>query len=162
MTVLIPRHVERMIQREAERSADGKETGGILLGFEDPEGDHHWVTQAGDPGPNAVRSAVRFVRDLDHARALAAAAYEVDSSLWIGDWHTHPGGPALLSPTDLNSYRKVLASSDMTSFLAILLLPRGGWREPEFHAWKVEPADVKKIPIENLLNRRVIRTQATR
>ncbi len=152
MTVFVPRHVEQMIRREAARSADGTETGGVLLGFEDPDGVHHWVTQAGGPGPNAVRSAVRFVRDLDHARALAAAAYEVDGSLWIGDWHTHPGGPAMLSSIDLNSYRNVLASSDMDSFLAILLLPgTEGWTEPWVAGWKVTPEEVRSVELVDLL-----------
>jgi len=153
VTVLVPRHVERMIRREAARSEDGKETGGILLGFEDPDGVNYWVTQAGGPGPNAVRSPVRFVRDLGHAKTLAAKAYEVDGSLWIGDWHTHPGGPPRLSSTDLNSYRKVLATSDMHSFLAILLLPGvEGWRRPLVTGWQITPREVRSVQLLDLLS----------
>lgn len=140
-----------MIRSEATRSEDGKETGGILLGFEDPDGDQHWVTQAGDPGPNAIRSPIRFVQDLSHAEALAATAYEVDGSLWIGNWHTHPGGPPALSSTDLNSYRKVLATSDMGSFLAILLLPgRKGWKQPLIRGWQVTLSEVRPVQLVDL------------
>lgn len=153
MTVLLPRHVERMIRREATRSADGNETGGILLGFEDSDEDKYWVTQAGGPGPKAVRSPVRFVRDLEHSKALAAAAYEIDGSLWIGDWHTHPGGPPTLSSKDLNSYRTVLANSDMDTFLAILLLPgTEGWTQPLATGWRVTSREVRPAQLVDLLN----------
>src|SRR4051812_24966041 len=79
------------ISAEAAASRDGRETGGILLGHD--EGTQLYVTVAGDPGVGAVRSADRFLRDLEHARLLADAAYQRDGSVWIGEWHTHPTGP---------------------------------------------------------------------
>jgi integrative and conjugative element protein (TIGR02256 family) len=152
MKVLIPAHAHRMMLREARRSADGKETGGILLGFEAWEDRRCWVTQIGDPGPKAERSATRFCRDLEHAERLAEAAYAIDGSQWIGDWHTHPGGPPRLSPTDLKSYREVLAESDLEAFLAVLLLPgRDGWISPAMHAWEVTGQAVKAAGIVDLL-----------
>jgi integrative and conjugative element protein (TIGR02256 family) len=141
-----------MMLQEARRSADGKETGGILLGFEHWRDQRCWVTQVGDPGPKAERSATRFCRDLDHAERLAEAAYAVDGSQWIGDWHTHPGGPPRLSAIDLKSYRKVLAESDLSAFLAILLLPGAhGWNGLGVHGWCVTPRAVRPVRIVDLL-----------
>lgn len=152
MKVLIPAHAHRMMLREARRSTDGKETGGILLGFEAWEDRRCWVTQIGDPGPQAERSATRFCRDLKHAERLAESAYAIDGSQWIGDWHTHPGGPPRLSATDLKSYREVLAESDLEAFLAILLLPGvRGWNGPEMCGWQVTSREVKPTRIIDLL-----------
>lgn len=147
MRILLPAHVKRRILREAAASSDGKETGGILLGFGGPGGPC-WVTEAAGPGPRAIRSATRFVRDLDHSEAAAEAAFALDGSLWLGDWHTHPGGPAALSAVDLHSYRRVLAASDMGRFLAILVLPgRSGWREPALHGFTVGATQVESVEI---------------
>lgn len=152
MKVLIPSHAHRLMLQEARRSADGKETGGILLGFERWQDRRCWVTQVGDPGPNAERSATRFCRDLEHAERLAEAAYAIDGSQWIGDWHTHPGGPPRLSTTDLKSYREVMAESDLNAFLAILLLPgHRGWNRPGVYGWYVTPRRVRPIRIVDLL-----------
>jgi integrative and conjugative element protein (TIGR02256 family) len=153
MKVLMPAHARRMMMQEARRSTDGKETGGILLGFEAWNDRRCWVTQVGDPGPQAERSATRFCRDLEHAERLAEAAYAIDGSQWIGDWHTHPGGPPRLSSTDLRSYREALADSDLEAFLAILLLPGdGGWNEPGAYGWRVTPRAVAPVPIIDLLS----------
>ena len=147
MSILLPAHVRRRILLEAAASSDGKETGGILLGF-DGRGGHCWVTGAAGPGSRAIRSATRFVRDLDHSEAAAEAAFALDGSLWLGDWHTHPGGPPALSSVDLRSYRRVLAASDMGRFLAILALPgRSGWKEPALHGFTVRATQVENVEI---------------
>lgn len=143
----LPGHVRRAIEGEARCSVDGRETGGILLGFGGDERGY-WVTQAGGPGPAAVRSATRFVRDLAHSEVLAEAAYHLDGSQWIGDWHTHLGGPARLSDIDLGSYRRVLDNSDLDLFLAILALPSAtGWRCPRLSCWAVSAERVDPVAL---------------
>jgi integrative and conjugative element protein (TIGR02256 family) len=140
------------IREEAGRSEDGNETGGILLGFEEIRSGSFWVTQAGGPGPKAERSPTFFCRDLDHAERLAEHAFSIDGSQWIGDWHTHPGGPCTLSYVDLRSYREVLGHSDLEVFLAILLLPgSAGWLDPRAAAFLVSASDVERVSIIDLL-----------
>jgi integrative and conjugative element protein (TIGR02256 family) len=139
------------ICEEASRSEDGNETGGILLGFEESRASGFWVTEAGGPGPMAERSPTFFCRDLDHAERLAEHAFSIDSSEWIGDWHTHPGGPTALSHVDLRSYREVLANGDLEVFLAILLLPgSAGWSNPRARAFAVSASEVEHVPIVDL------------
>jgi integrative and conjugative element protein (TIGR02256 family) len=143
------------IRKEARRSEDGSETGGILLGFEDSHAGCYWVTEAGQPGPQAERSPIYFCRDLDHAESLAERAFSIDGSQWIGDWHTHPDGPSCLSHIDLQSYRKVLANSDLKAFLAILVLPGpAGWNDSRVGAFRVSASNVECIPIRDLLGAR--------
>ena len=95
------------VSRYAAAAEDGRETGGILLG-------HHRdrprpvldAVHAGDAGPRAVRQPDAFRRDVRHAQELADLAYRTDGSIWIGEWHTHPGGSPRPSRRDLTSYRR--------------------------------------------------------
>lgn len=138
------------ISVEARQSADGNETGGILLGYD--TGDRLHVVTAGGPGPAAQRSPHRFLRDLEHARALADQAYDHDGSVWIGEWHTHPTGPARPSPLDLKTYTAHVANAELgfERFLACIVLPcpDHDWAHVQLAAWVVtrtvaETADVE-------------------
>ena len=127
----------RTIEQEARRSADGRETGGILLGH-DASDDHPLrVTVAGEPGPGAKRSAFRFLRDLDHSRRLADEAYERDGSVWVGEWHTHPKGPSRPSRRDLHTYRQLLSEVELgfERFAAIIVTIDGDRYQSELHGW---------------------------
>lgn len=108
------------IAREALRSFDGLETGGILLG--DDATDGIVVRHAGGPGPNATRGERTFMRDLDHARRLADSAWSEDRSQWIGEWHTHPTGGLSPSEVDLHSYMRHLHDPELEfdKFIAII------------------------------------------
>jgi integrative and conjugative element protein (TIGR02256 family) len=139
-----------VISTEATASADGLETGGILLGHDDGSTMH--VTVAGDPGPDAVREKRRFLRDLAHAQTLADDAYERDASVWIGEWHTHPDGPPEPSDVDLTTYAKHLADGRLgfDRFLSVIVLPcpEHGWEHVSAVAWVVagnivELADIR-------------------
>jgi integrative and conjugative element protein (TIGR02256 family) len=139
------------IRRLARASQDGRETGGILLGFDATDSTPLTVTAAGDPGPRAQRSATRFRRDLRHAQVLADAAWALDGSLWVGDWHTHPAGHPAPSRTDLAGYRQVLREGDLRVFLAVILSPgrERGWEEPERRGWLVRLGGVEEIDLAN-------------
>jgi len=95
-----------VIAAEARASADGRETGGILLGADD--GERVDVRHAGGPGPDADRSTTGFRRDLIHAQQLAIDAWATDGSVWVGEWHTHPCSPVRPSDTDLATYYRFL------------------------------------------------------
>ena len=145
MIVVLGDEASATITREAPASADGRETGGILLGHD--LGGRLFVTVAGEPGPNAVRRTDGFVRDLDHARGLGDAAYEHDGSVWIGEWHTHPGGPTTPSPTDMSTYARLLADPDLTFERVLSLIvtpcPVHGWKETRVTGWVVDRAGAR-------------------
>lgn len=111
------------IEQLARDSRDGRETGGILLGHENPA--RIEITTAGAPGPEAVRTPSRFCRDLAYSQELARRAYATDRAVWVGEWHTHPGGPAHPSAVDLRTYQAILADPElfMTVFIAIIVGP---------------------------------------
>lgn len=122
-SVTISANAARTISDESKASADGRETGGILLGHDTPG--ELYVRKAGGPGPSAHRSRHRFLRDLQHARDLADAVYELDGSVWLGEWHTHPEGPAEPSDLDLTTYAAHLSDSSLgfDRFLACIVVP---------------------------------------
>ena len=140
------------VSRYAAAAEDGRETGGILLG-------HHRdrprpvldAVHAGDAGPRAVRQEAAFRRDVRHAQALADLAYRTDGSVWIGEWHTHPGGSHRPSRRDLTSYRRMLRDPELAFhvFLTMIVLPSQdcGWRRPRFTGWVVTTADVWPVPL---------------
>lgn len=78
------------------------ETGGILLGHIDTEGS--WVVSwIVGPGINAVHRRLSFEPDYKYHSKIADDAWnESQGTLYyLGDWHTHPGGPALASELDV-------------------------------------------------------------
>lgn len=154
MSVRIPRRVRCQIEHAAGAAVDGRETGGILLGFDDSDGGRFWVTEASTAGPAAERSAIGFRRDLAFVSEVAERAFAVDGSQWIGDWHTHPGGPPAPSAKDLASWRRAVAESDLEVFLAVILVAGegGDWAAPTSQAWAVTAGAADPIAIEDLFD----------
>lgn len=124
------------IAEYAPASIDGLETGGLLLGHIDT--DRVVVQFAGGPGPAALREPTRFQRDLDHARMLAAAAWKLNGSIWLGEWHTHPNSSAAPSDTDMQTYQQHLTDPDLTlpSFLSLIAIATD-WTSPDVFAWTI-------------------------
>lgn len=153
--VVITANAAAAICAESVRSADGNETGGILLGHIDTNA---WVRHAGGPGPAAVHRPTFFLRDRHHAQRLAAEAFARDQSTWIGEWHTHPAAGAIPSTRDLNTYLSFLADPQLRfeAFIALIVVARDNtWCRPEAHAWicydhAVEPAPLTIAPAQLL------------
>jgi integrative and conjugative element protein (TIGR02256 family) len=129
------------IAREAAVSADGCETGGILLGFDAGEFGEMLVMEAGDPGPTAERRPDFFRRDLGHSQRLADDAFARTTARWVGEWHTHPHGALAPSRKDLRTYRGFLRDPELhfQTFLAVIVGPKNnGWENPRAAAWLIE------------------------
>lgn len=133
------------IVREASASNDGRETGGILLGFDAAPLTEALVMEAGDPGPDAERRTDFFRRDVEHAQRLADEAFTRTTSRWIGEWHTHPHGHLVPSRKDLRTYRGFLRDPELAfdSFVAVIVGPGDdGWTKPRAAAWLIEPRSI--------------------
>jgi integrative and conjugative element protein (TIGR02256 family) len=122
---------------EAQRSGDGQETGGILLGWDHVVGIARdpipLITATGDPGPTAVRTKTFFRRDIVHAQQIALDAFRKEEAVWLGEWHTHFAGPRP-SAVDLASYRRHLGDPALAfeSFIALIVTP----------TWAIEHGDL--------------------
>jgi hypothetical protein len=89
---------------------------------------------------------------------MADLTYRTDTSVWIGDWHTHPGGPAQPSDTDLASYRTLLMDSDLRFevFLTVVITsdPATGWARPIPTGWLITTVGVLPAPLHARLPER--------
>jgi len=151
MKVILSPGITATIACEAAASSDGLETGGILLGHD--LGDELLITVAGGPGPDASRQPSTFLRDLRYAQELGDEAYDIDGSVWIGDWHTHPGGLAAPSAKDLATYSSLLGDTGLAfdRFLALIVTPCAvhGWAETLIHAWLIDARGARTVRLSN-------------
>jgi integrative and conjugative element protein (TIGR02256 family) len=149
--ILLPRAADA-ITAAASGSADGNETGGILLGALHADGTAV-VRRAGGPGPVAVRTPVFFLRDLGHAQRLAAEEFTVSGSVWIGDWHTHPCSALVPSSRDLATYAGLLTDPDLSfpAFLTLIVDPGPlGWEQPRMAGWACQDGHAIRVPVSVL------------
>lgn len=145
ITVRLTAEAFATICAEAIVSVDGRETGGILLGFDPDEHGEALVMEAGGPGPNAERRWDFFQRDLANAQELADAAYGRSCARWIGEWHTHPRGLLRPSGKDLRTYRGFLRDPSLGfgSFLALILSAQDAeWTKLIVTGWAVEQRSI--------------------
>ncbi len=135
--------VEQRILELARAAADGRETGGILLGRGPDKHGVIVIEEAGDAGEDAERRPDFFLRDRAHAEELAAAAWERNRAVWVGEWHTHPGGPPMPSTRDLTTYSALLddAELEFKALVSVIAVPdpRAQWEKPHLLVWVLAP-----------------------
>jgi integrative and conjugative element protein (TIGR02256 family) len=92
--------IDEMIT-EAKRVAP-EETGGMLLGWDNPERNEVVVTTIIGPGPNAEHAPDAFRPDGDWQQQRLEAQYERSDGriTYLGDWHVHPQGGFRMSRRD--------------------------------------------------------------
>lgn len=87
-----------------------KETGGLLIGYVNAKREIVYITHALDPSRDSLGTEDFFVRG---SQGYPQAVKEIESKTggllgYVGDWHTHPDGPARPSALD----HKALAAID--------------------------------------------------
>jgi integrative and conjugative element protein (TIGR02256 family) len=99
------------------------ETGGVLLGYSGGEGDLVVTTVIGG-GPSASRRETSFEPDHEYQAREIALAYERSGRRWayLGDWHTHPNGQAVLSRTDRRTLRRIARTPEARAPQPTMLL----------------------------------------
>jgi integrative and conjugative element protein (TIGR02256 family) len=110
----------------AHTRAPGAETGGILLGQFNSACHIVWISEAmpAPPGsfetPGSIRLNISSVHDLvdDRCRSSRGVLH------FVGMWHTHPGGQAAASSTDVNAMGE-LVTSDSRVPRAVLVVVGG-------------------------------------
>jgi integrative and conjugative element protein (TIGR02256 family) len=149
MKIWLPRRALVAILAEAQASADGRETGGILAGFEIDTG--LVVNAAGPPGENAIRRRDFFLRDLETAEQLLVREFDDHGAVWIGDWHTHTIGDGRPSSTDATSYMRLLNDPELqfSTFLSLIVTSRSGrFTDIEITPWLAATRGIRRGQIE--------------
>lgn len=109
------------------RRTEPLESGGVLLGWQDPAGSELVVAHALGPGPDAIHRRTKFSPDTDWQRAEIAAAYEASGRRvsYLGDWHSHPGGGELPSRRDEKTARRISRSRSARAPRPVMLILAG-------------------------------------
>jgi integrative and conjugative element protein (TIGR02256 family) len=121
-SLVIPPDVKTKIE-ELVIDAGVNETGGILIGYFDEE-KNAVVTNASDPGPNAVCTPVKFLKDIPYTQKWLED--QIRSSLdqveYIGEWHSHPNSDTTPSITDIGSLNGIADSPDYLCRTPVMLI----------------------------------------
>lgn len=142
LTLRLASFAHGAIRDAARASADGRETGGLLLGPRLTYGERPVIVDASGPGPSARRGAGDF--GVDHAYCLAVERAYADRYAGcgnIGFWHTHPtlarDGGDRPSRADLEFFQGFAEVLDVGRYLALILTPDAlrGWERPSVHGW---------------------------
>lgn len=142
------------------------ETGGVLMGWHSTVRAEYVVTELVGPGPNATHRLTSFTPDAAWQERRIAELYARRGRRlsYLGDWHTHPCGPARPSRTDIRTLRRIArtAAARIASPLMVVFsgdevdwspqawrLSHGLWRgmlstveEMPLRTWTPEPNEV--------------------
>lgn len=130
------------LDAEAAR-AFPRETGGALMGYWN--GDDVVITDAVGPGPRATHARTGFCADDAFQTAEVARIYATSGrcNTYLGDWHTHPLGPAALSALDVATLRKIATAPEARIPRATSLLLAGSPERWEIAAWSWQGRPVR-------------------
>lgn len=105
-----------------------KETGGVLLGYWSNDALDVVITEVVGPGPEASHRRRSFVPDHHYHESEVARLYFESGRrvVYLGDWHSHPGGLLKLSAIDLMTQLRISRSVKARAPMALMLLLAGG------------------------------------
>ena len=110
--------------------ASPREVAGWLLGYWSAEKAHLFVTHATPPGPPGTRFGVHVTGDGHRVRFDEAWDASGGHVTFLGDWHTHPGGPTVPSERDRQAMEKLATQPGYRTpepLVIIVQAPRWPW-----------------------------------
>lgn len=112
------------------------ETGGVLLGY--LSATEAVVTRFLDGGPHAIRSRASFTPDQGYHVDSIAQVYRESlcSTVYLGDWHSHPDGPLALSRKDRTTLHRIATYSEARIPTPLVMII-GGSYDWVLAAWTV-------------------------
>ena len=106
-----------------------RETGGLLVGYFSADDKDVVITGITGPGPKAKHGRYSFCPDYNADRVEMTRIFEESNGLawYLGDWHTHPTGPAYLSLLDRKALKNIAKfDGNHVKRPIMLILGRGG------------------------------------
>jgi len=125
--VEIPEAVVEKILRYCSDSVQ-VETGGILIGYYNPEHTRAIVAEATGPPADSTRLPRRFIRGVQGLQQLLDRLWNRQRLYYLGEWHFHPDSSSLPSQQDLREMLKI-SRNRLTECPEPLLVIIGG--EPD-------------------------------
>jgi integrative and conjugative element protein (TIGR02256 family) len=113
------------------------ETGGLLFGEVNEFLKIIWISEVSGPPPDSIASAHEFVCGIQGTRELhqEKCRRTRGSVRFVGMWHTHPGGVASPSGTDLAAVEKLRAIPEQSPRSFIMLIIGGRMPTPQIEGF---------------------------
>ena len=145
MKIWLSREVAASIMKQGQDFSP-LETGGLLLGWSD-DGNRVVAGLIG-PGPNARHHAHKFIPDHPwQMRELEKAFASSGGDLtYLGDWHTHPMGPAQMSRLDERTLSRIARKVDQP----VMLIGDPTSGEAPFGAWAAQSLGWRRTEFTNV------------
>lgn len=104
------------------------ETGGVLAGYKDEDGDIS-ITNASGPGPKAIKLPTKFEKDVEYCQAFLDDLFTSSGKkiVYIGEWHSHPSQYNEPSGTDIKSLTEIAFQKEyLTDVPAMIIFSNTG------------------------------------
>ncbi len=124
--------------RRGARTRGGRiETGGLLFGEVNDYLKVVWISEVSGPPPDSIASANEFVCGVQGTRELHDEKRDRTrgSVRFIGMWHTHPGGVAEPSGTDLGAMEKLRRVPERAPRHFLMLILGGSLPAPQIEGY---------------------------
>ncbi len=147
--------IRASMRQSARRFGSETETGGVLFGERDDVVKIVWVSEASGAPPDSTARPGGFVCGVEGLRDLTdeKSKRTRGSVRAVGLWHTHPGGVAAPSATDLVGMNQVVAAAEPATPRSLMLIVGTAGGTPHigasvFHRTEVgEPAWRRPRPV---------------
>lgn len=115
------------------------ETGGCLLGYF--SGASAIIEAMIGAGPKAIHKRTGFSPNHDWQEKQIAKIYKSSNRLctYLGDWHSHPDGPTMLSPLDKVVLKSIAFHSEARAERPLMLIV-SPHHEEDFGVWRTFPS----------------------
>lgn len=127
-----------------------RETGGILVGAYNEALNSAEVSTASGPGRDARAGRTWFERGVAGLQELLGTFWRERRGYYLGEWHFHPGGAPVPSPTDRRSLRGFATSSLYCCPEPVLLIIGGNPNDRWTASATVYPRGAPDVALELL------------
>src|ERR1051325_1763652 len=124
--IFIPKILIAIIKTEANKMRP-YESGGVLMGVSLGR-KNVLLTNVVGPGPTARHERFNFEPDYLYQEAEISRLYAQSggTSLYLGDWHSHPGGTGALSNMDKSALQRIAEHLPAQCRRPMMLIVSGG------------------------------------
>lgn len=115
------------------------EAGGALMGYMNDDALGVVITHVIGPGPEATHNRASFIPDYPYQETEIGRLYNESQRtlVYLGDWHSHPNGPASLSGTDRRALMNIANFPEARINSPIMILLSGRTGKWNTHAWQL-------------------------
>ena len=151
-TVWLSRSVVRALMRLATEHHP-YEVGGLVAGYLNDEA--AVVTEMVGPGPLAKHQHDTFLPDRAYQTERMHSLFRASGgrTVYLGDWHTHPEGPSILSPLDKKTMRVIANSPEANCTNPLMILLSSDGADWKLRAFRLRNAIGRSIQVTEILVR---------